>query len=62
MTSILQLALFALVLVSFALVVGVPTIFAIPNGWTENKRIVLSGVSVWFLLVFLVGIFNSFVV
>lgn len=62
MTSILQLALFALVVVSFGLVVGVPTVFATPNGWAENKRIVLSGVSVWFLLVFLVGIFNSFVV
>nr|YP_009184991.1 Z protein of photosystem II [Hafniomonas laevis]ALO63054.1 Z protein of photosystem II [Hafniomonas laevis] len=62
MTSILQLALFALIVVSFGLVVGVPTIFATPNGWTENKRIVLSGVTVWLLLVFLVGIFNSFVV
>lgn len=62
MTSILQLALFALIVVSFGLVVGVPTVFATPNGWTENKRIVLSGVTVWLLLVFLVGIFNSFVV
>lgn len=62
MTSILQLALFALIVVSFGLVVGVPTIFATPNGWTDNKRIVLSGVTVWLLLVFLVGIFNSFVV
>lgn len=62
MTSILQLALTALVLVSFGLVVGVPTIFASPNGWTENKNVVFSGVSVWFVLVFLVGIFNSFVI
>jgi len=62
MTSILQIALFALVLVSFALVVGVPVVFASPNGWTENKGFVFSGLSVWFLLVFAVGIFNSFVV
>ncbi len=62
MTSILQLALFALILVSFALVVGVPVIFASPNGWSENKKIVFSGLSVWLLLVFTVGVFNSFVV
>jgi len=62
MTSILQLALFALVLVSFALVVGVPVVFASPNGWTENKGVVFSGLSLWLLLVFAVGIFNSFVV
>nr|AYQ94221.1 photosystem II reaction center Z protein [Borodinellopsis texensis] len=62
MTSILQLSLFALILVSFALVIGVPVVFASPNGWTENKRFVFSGLSVWFLLVFAVGVFNSFVV
>lgn len=62
MTSILQLALFALILVSFALVVGVPVVFASPNGWTENKNTVFSGLSLWLLLVFTVGVFNSFVI
>jgi len=62
MTSILQLALFALILVSFGLVIGVPVVFATPNGWTDNKTFVFSGLSVWFLLVLTVGIFNSFVV
>jgi photosystem II PsbZ protein len=62
MTSILQLALLALILVSFSLVIGVPVVFASPNGWTENKRFVFSGLSVWILLVFVVGICNSFVV
>ena len=62
MTSILQLALFALIVVSFALVVGVPVVFASPNGWSENKGIVFSGLSIWLLLVFTVGVFNSFVV
>ena len=62
MTSIIQLAVFALILLSFALVVGVPVVFASPNGWTENKRFVFSGLSVWLLLVITIGIFNSFVV
>lgn len=62
MTSILQIALLALIAVSFALVVGVPVVFATPNGWSENKGIVFSGLSLWVLLVFAVGVFNSFVV
>jgi photosystem II PsbZ protein len=62
MTSILQLALLSFILLSFALVVGVPVVFASPNGWTENKGLVFSGLSVWLLLVFAIGIFNSFVV
>lgn len=62
MTSILQIALLALIAVSFALVVGVPVVFASPNGWSENKGIVFSGLSLWLLLVFTVGICNSFVV
>lgn len=62
MTSILQIALFALIAVSFALVVGVPVVFASPNGWSENKGVVFSGLSLWMLLVFAVGICNSFVV
>lgn len=62
MTSILQLALFALIVVSFALVVGVPVVFASPNAWSENKSIVFSGLSLWLLLVFTVGVFNSFVI
>lgn len=62
MTLIFQLTLFALILVSFSLVVGVPVVFASPNGWTDNKGIVFSGVSAWFFLVFAVGILNSFVI
>jgi len=62
MTSVLQLALFALIAVSFALVVGVPVVFASPNGWSENKGIVFSGLSLWLVLVFAVGVFNSFVI
>nr|AYQ94994.1 Z protein of photosystem II [Oedogonium angustistomum] len=62
MTSIFQLTLFAFVAFSAVLVVGVPVVFALPNGWTENKRIVLSGIGIWILLVFVIGILNSFVI
>jgi photosystem II PsbZ protein len=62
MTLIFQLTLFAFVAVSFLLVVSVPVVFASPNGWTENKRVVFSGVGIWILLVFAVGVLNSFVI
>ena len=62
MLAIFQLALFALIIVSFLLVVGVPVVLATPEGWGEKKGVVFSGIGIWFLLVFAVGILNSFVV
>jgi len=62
MTLIFQFTLLALIALSFLLVVGVPVVFASPEGWTENKRIVFSGLGLWLLLVFAVGVLNSFVV
>lgn len=62
MATLFQLATFALVGLSFLLVVGVPVAFAYPEGWSENKRIVFSGVGLWIVLVISVGILSSFAV
>lgn len=62
MLLIFQLTVFALIVLSFLLVIGVPVAFASPTGWSENKGLVLSGAGLWFILVFLVGVLNSFVV
>ena len=62
MILLFQVAVFALISLSLLLVVGVPVAFAYPNGWSENKGTIFSGVGLWFILVFLVGILNSFVV
>jgi photosystem II PsbZ protein len=62
MTFLFQLTLFAFIALSFLLVVGVPVAFASPEGWTANRGTVFSGLGLWILLVFLVGILNSFVV
>ena len=62
MTLVFQLTLFALVGVSFLLVVGVPVAFASPDGWSQNKSGVFSGLGLWFFLVFAVGVLNSFVI
>ena len=44
MLLIFQLALFAFIVVSFLLVIGVPVVLATPEGWTENKGTVFSGI------------------
>lgn len=62
MTFIFQLILFSFVVLSFLLVVSVPVVFASPNGWTEYKGTLFSGLGLWVLLIFAVGILNSFVV
>jgi len=56
-----QLAVFALIIISFLLVVGVPVLLASPEGWSSSKNTIFSGASVWIGLVFLVGILNSFI-
>jgi len=56
-----QLSVFALILVSFLLVIGVPVVLASPDGWSTSKNTVFSGASLWIGLVFFVGILNSFI-
>jgi photosystem II PsbZ protein len=62
MNFLFQITLFALIGVSFLLVVGVPVVFASPDGWTGNKRTVFSGLGLWAVLVFALGVLNSFVI
>nr|AKI29344.1 photosystem II protein Z [Selaginella uncinata] len=61
MTVVFQSAVFALIAISFILVIGVPVVFASPDGWSSGKNVVFSGATLWIGLVFLVGILNSFV-
>ena len=57
-----QASLLALIALSFLLVVGVPVVFASPNGWNENKNYILLGSAAWAGLVFLVGTLNYLVI
>jgi photosystem II PsbZ protein len=61
MTILFQLAVFALIVLSFLLVIGVPVVLASADGWSTSKNTVFSGASLWIGLVFLVGILNSFI-
>lgn len=61
-TILFQLALLALVVLSFVMVVGVPVALATPQNWDQSKRFVLLGSGLWAVLVVTVGLLNSFVV
>lgn len=62
MSIIFQIALAALVLVSFAMVVGVPVAYASPQNWDQSKPLLYVGSGLWFALVILVGVLNYLVV
>ncbi|AFY85113.1 MULTISPECIES: photosystem II reaction center protein PsbZ [Oscillatoriales] len=62
MTIIFQLALAALVFLSFVMVVGVPVAYASPQNWDQSKPLLFIGSGVWFALVILVGVLNFLVV
>ena len=57
-----QLALSALILLSFLMVVFVPVVFASPDGLTNNKNYILLSVVLWTILVLTIGVLNFFVV
>jgi photosystem II PsbZ protein len=62
MSIVFQISLYALVALSFALVVGVPVAYASPQNWDQSKKLLYLGSGVWALLVVAVGALNFFVV
>lgn len=62
MSIIFQLALIALVLFSFVMVVGVPVAYASPQTWSQSKPLLYLGSGIWAILVVLVAILNFFVI
>ncbi len=62
MSIVFQISLYALVALSFAMVVGVPVAYASPQNWSQSKSLLFLGAGVWALLVIAVGALNFFVV
>lgn len=62
MSFLFQLALAALVIVSFLMVVGVPVAYASPQDWGRSKSLLWLGSGVWLALVVVVGLLNFLVV
>ena len=59
MVGILQVLVLFLIIVSFAMVVGVPVILATPGEWEKSQNIVWSGAGLWSALVIITAIFNT---
>lgn len=62
MSILFQLALAALVFLSFVMVVGVPVAYATPQNWDQSKPLIYLGSIVWVALVVAVGILNFLVI
>jgi photosystem II PsbZ protein len=63
MFSILfQIALLALVLFSFVMVIGVPVAYASPQNWDQSKPLIYLGSGIWIALVLVVAVLNYLVV
>jgi photosystem II PsbZ protein len=62
MVFVFDLALFALVLLSFVMIVGVPVAYAAPQNWDQSKKLLFLGSGAWALLVIVVGVLNFLVV
>nr|YP_009732096.1 photosystem II protein Z [Gracilaria edulis]QHS70617.1 photosystem II protein Z [Gracilaria edulis]UAD85628.1 photosystem II protein Z [Gracilaria edulis] len=61
MTIITQILVFALVIFSTLLVVGIPVTFASPGQWEKSKSLIYTGAGIWTGLVLITGFVNSFI-
>lgn len=61
MSLVFQIFLALLVVMSFAMVIGVPVAYASPRNWDQSKRLILLGSVVWVGLVLVVGVLNYLV-
>ena len=61
MFILFQLALAALVLFSFVMVIGVPVAYATPQNWDQAKPLLWVGSGIWVALVLIVAVLNFFV-
>ncbi|MEX0268028.1 photosystem II reaction center protein PsbZ [Leptolyngbyaceae cyanobacterium UHCC 1019] len=62
MTILFQIALAALVFLSFVMIIGTPVALATPQNWDQSRRVIFLGSGVWALLVIVVGILNYLVI
>ena len=62
MSIVFQIALAALVLFSFLMVIGVPVAYASPQNWNQSKPLLYLGSGIWAILVILVAVLNFFVI
>jgi photosystem II PsbZ protein len=61
MEFIFSIVLLGLVVMSFAMVVGVPVAYASPQNWEQSKRLIWLGSFIWIGLVLAVASLNFLV-
>ncbi|MBF2078877.1 MAG: photosystem II reaction center protein PsbZ [Synechococcales cyanobacterium T60_A2020_003] len=61
MAILFNIALLALVAMSFLMVIAVPVAYASPQNWDQSKRLLWLGSGLWVVLVLVVGTLNYFV-
>ena len=61
MKIVIQLLVFAFILLSTILVVGIPVTLASPGKWEKSKNLIYTSIGVWVGLVLITGILNSFI-
>lgn len=62
MNIIIQLLVFALIILSIGFVIFIPVTLASPGEWEKSKNFVYTGAGIWSLLVIITGITNLFLV
>ena len=62
LTILFQLALAALVFLSFVMIIGTPVALATPQSWDQSRRFIFLGGGAWTVLVLVVGLLNYLVV
>nr|YP_009398724.1 photosystem II protein Z [Kuetzingia canaliculata]ARW67910.1 photosystem II protein Z [Kuetzingia canaliculata] len=62
MILIIQLLVFALVILSTILVVSIPVTLASPGQWEKSKNLIYTSIGIWVGLIIITSIVNSFIV
>nr|QCI08815.1 photosystem II protein Z [Sphondylothamnion multifidum] len=61
MILIIQFLVFALVILSTILVIGIPVALASPGQWEKSKNLIYTSAGIWVGLILITTIINSFI-
>ena len=61
MILIAQILVFALVILSIVLVIGIPVTLASPGQWEKSKNLIYTGAGIWAGLIIITTIVSSFI-
>ena len=61
MILIVQFLVFALVVLSIILVIGIPVTLASPGQWEKSKNLIYTSAGIWVGIILITTIINSFI-